>query len=362
MTRRSPIRHKVKSHTREGKHINSFNRGKGTRPNRQTKINRFVGRPPYPYKKPRKIEPMLAEAGEIEDVKTHSLWAQRKYDGTRCVIIKSGNKVVMRGRSWKNDYADRFPEIVAEIRKLPIENCVLDSELTFFEKGTDRDVFLTALAKPETKKEFIAKVMVFDALFVENENVERETFEDRMKIIDNLIPKRLRHVDITKTVKTKKREFFDDITEKKQGEGIMLKERMSPYREGKRTKEWLKIKGWKDDDAIVVGYTQGLGRRGETFGSLILAQVDKTGKLRYVGKTSGFSDTELGALKRRLDKLAHRGKPIPNFPDAKVWVPPEIVVEVKYYEKTKNGIFRFPDFTRERTDKLPKECIFRKPK
>lgn len=306
---------------------------------------------------------MLGEAGEIEDIKTHSLWAQRKYDGTRCIIIKSGDKVVMRGRSWKNDYASRFPEIVAEIRKLPVENCVLDSELTFFEKGTDKDVFLTALAKPQTKEEYIAKVMVFDALFVENENVERETFEDRMKIVNDLIPKRLRHVNATKTIRTKKREFFDDITEKKEGEGIMLKERTSPYREGKRTKEWLKIKGWKDDDAIVVGYTQGLGRRAKTFGSLILAQVDKkTGKLQYVGKTSGFSDTELAKFKKRLDKMARRGKPIPDFPDAKVWVPPEIVVEVKYYEKTKNGIFRFPDFTRERTDKLPKECIFRKPK
>jgi len=81
----------------------------------------------------------------------------------------------MRGRSWINDYAPRFPEIVEEIRKLPVEACVLDSELTFFKKGTDKDVFVTALANPETKKPYVAKAMVFDVLYVEYvENLDLE--------------------------------------------------------------------------------------------------------------------------------------------------------------------------------------------
>ena len=40
----------------------------------------------------------------------------------------------------------------------------------------------------------------------------------------------------------------------------------------------------------------------------------------------------------------------------KAWVKPLIVAEVKYYEKTPYGIYRFPDFLRERTDKKPNEC------
>ena len=110
---------------------------------------------------------MLAEQGTPEDIEwLHGYDEQRKFDGTRTFIIKAGDKVVLRGRSWINDYAPKFPELVAEVRLLPVEDCVLDSELTFFKKGTDRDVFVTALANPETKKGYTAKLMVFDALFV----------------------------------------------------------------------------------------------------------------------------------------------------------------------------------------------------
>jgi len=42
--------------------------------------------------------------------------------------------------------------------------------------------------------------------------------------------------------------------------------------------------------------------------------------------------------------------------DVKAWVKPEIVVEIKYYEKSKNGKLRFPDFIRVRQDKTPEEC------
>jgi len=62
---------------------------------------------------------MLAETGSEKDLTRHDYWAQRKLDGTRCIIIKDGDRVEMRGRSWINDYAPRFPEIVEEIRQNP---------------------------------------------------------------------------------------------------------------------------------------------------------------------------------------------------------------------------------------------------
>ena len=46
--------------------------------------------------------------------------------------------------------------------------------------------------------------------------------------------------------------------------------------------------------------------------------------------------------------------------NVKAWVKPRTVVEVKYYGKSRRGVFRFPDFLRVRTDKKPRQCWLRK--
>ena len=97
-------------------------------------------------------------------------------------------------------------------------------------------------------------------------------------------------------------------------------------------------------------------------GALILAQRDAKGNLRYVGKTSGFSNAEMLRLLAKMKKLKTSKPPVqgvPNDVKAKVWTQPKIVVEVRFYERTDDGIFRFPDFMRERTDKKPMECQIR---
>ena len=291
---------------------------------------------------------MLAERGSEEDVERYSFHEQRKLDGTRALIIKDGDRVEMRGRSWINDYAPRFPEIVAEIRKLPVQAAVLDGELTFFKKGTDKDVFLTALAGPEAKKPYTAKAMVFDVLYVEDYDVKNLPFTDRQEVLLDLVPDELAHVDVVKTVTKGKKAYFEKL-KKVGGEGVILKERKSPYREGERTREWLKVKNWRSVDAVVVGYTHGKGARAKTFGSLILAERD-TGKWRYIGKASGFSDQEMTRLLQKMRKL-ETSKPSAEIPpdvDAKAWVKPKMVVEVKYYERTPDGILRFPDYVKQK--------------
>jgi bifunctional non-homologous end joining protein LigD len=98
--------------------------------------------------------------------------SEQKYDGTRCVIIKKGQIVRLFGRSW-NEYTSRYPKIIAEARKLRCKTCVLDSELTFFKDS--QDIFITALATPETKKNYIIKLMVFDVLEIDGYNVRGKT-------------------------------------------------------------------------------------------------------------------------------------------------------------------------------------------
>lgn len=145
---------------------------------------------------------------DLEIADTHNYFVNDVLVGsTRCIIIKDGDRVEMRGRSWINDYNAKFPEIVEEIRKLPVESCVLDSELTFFKKGTDQDVFITALANPETKKGYTAKAMVFDVLYVEDYDLRDLPLEDRLDILKEMIPEELKHVDPVRTVKKGKKAY-----------------------------------------------------------------------------------------------------------------------------------------------------------
>ena len=360
--RKSPYRHKVHAHKRQGRLVHQYMRGKGPKV-----IFTTSHRSPAVYRK-RRIFPMLAGKGTKADIPLHSYVEQRKLDGTRCIIIKEGNKVWLMGRSWKNDFSDRFPEIVAEIRKLPVKKVVLDSELTFFKPGTDIDVFLTALAKPETKAKYFAKVMVFDVLYIEGQSVKSEPFEERQYIINDVVPKRLRHVDVVKTVTGRKAKvkYWENITKGKHGEGVVLKELGSRYKEMRprepRGRAWLKVKEKNTDEAILVGYTHGTGSRKSTFGALILAQYDKQGRLRLVGKTSGFTDAQRLSLYRRLQKMRISKTPlrtgkIPT--NVKAWVSPKIVVEVEFYERTRHGMYRMPDYIRERYDKTPRQVRFR---
>jgi len=213
------------------------------------------------------------------------------------------------------------------------------------------------LAGPEVKKPYTAKAMVFDALYVEDHDLKNLPFTDRQEILLDLVPDELKHVDAVKTVTKDKKAYFEKLG-KMGGEGVVLKERKSPYREGERTSEWLKVKNWKSDEAVVVGYTEGKGARSKTFGALVLAQRDRNGEWRYVGKTSGFTEETLTQLLQKMRKLETSKPPIVDaeaVSDVKVWVKPKIVVEIKYYEKTPDGKFRFPDYVRERDDKTPEE-------
>jgi len=98
-------------------------------------------------------------------------------------------------------------------------------------------------------------------------------------------------------------------------------------------------------------------------GALILAQRDAKGNLRYVGKTAGFSNSEMLRLLVKMKKLKASKPPVmqgvPSDVKAKEWTQPKIVVEVKFYERTEDGMFRFPDYLRERIDKKPMECQIR---
>jgi bifunctional non-homologous end joining protein LigD len=134
------------------------------------------------------------------------------------------------------------------------------------------------------------------------------------------------------------------------------------YEPGKRVRTWLKVKTSQSDEFVIVGYTQGSGRRTETLGSLILGSHDANGKLRYAGHVgTGFDEAGLQDMLRRLQPLRRStsplDEPVPRGGAASraggkgMWVEPKIVAEIKYAERTDDGRLRHPVFMRVRDDK-----------
>jgi bifunctional non-homologous end joining protein LigD len=87
--------------------------------------------------------------------------------------------------------------------------------------------------------------------------------------------------------------------EKEKLEGIIAKRANSPYRSGERTKDWLKIKTARRQEAVIVGFTAPRRSRPH-FGALVHAVRDGNA-WRYIGHAgTGFSHAVLEELHQKL--------------------------------------------------------------
>jgi bifunctional non-homologous end joining protein LigD len=308
------------------------------------------------------IRPMLADA-QKDKLYTHSKQyvLQEKYDGTRGMLYKVGNKVTgLISRYCDADFTINFPEIVKDAISIKAQQCVLDGEITFFDVHKN-PFFLTAGAVPSTKKKFLVRYMVFDIIEFDGQRVTNLPLTMRLELLKKIIPPSLKHIKVIKTYTDSKKfpTIYKSIVKRK-GEGVMLKKKESKYVPGSRD-DWIKIKKEQTEDCVVVGITHGLGRRKRTFGALLLGQYDKsTGNLIYVGNVgAGLSDAMLREFLRTINAMPEVQNPFGvrvNY--VKKFVKPVLVVEVKAMERTDYGRLRLPVFLRMRNDKESKDCVY----
>lgn len=137
-------------------------------------------------------------------------------------------------------------------------------------------------------------------------------------------------------------------------EGLVVKRQASPYRAGRRTPDWQKLKIQLQDEFVVGGWTEPRGTR-RHFGALVLGVPQSDGRLRYVGDVgTGFTEAELERLARLLAALATPACPFEAPPKTLAtahWVTPRLVAQVRYTEMTDEGRLRHPAYLGLRDDK-----------
>ena len=141
-------------------------------------------------------------------------------------------------------------------------------------------------------------------------------------------------------------------------EGVLAKRASSTYRPGVRSPDWIKYKLEQTEDVVVGGWRPGARR----LGALLVGLPMPDGRLRFLGRVGGgISGSSERALLSELEPLHTRTSPfaaaLPRE-DAKdaIWVVPQVVVEVRYAEMTRDGRLRFPRFVALRPDKTVADC------
>ena len=303
-----------------------------------------VGRPTY--------TPMLATL--VDAVPTGEGWLYEvKFDGFRALAYVRDGVCILRSRN-DNDLTPRFPLIAAAVVKAVKHDAVLDGEICALdERG--RPSF-SAMQQGTGALVYY----VFDVLEADGEPLVDLPLVERRERLTGLIDRRGKTVLLS--------EAFDDgeallEVAREQGlEGVMAKRAAAKYAQGKRTRDWLKIKTHGRQEFVIAGYTRGEGRRADSFGSLVLA-VNEGGGLRYVGNVgTGFDAKEIDRLLRLLRPLERADSPFaaaPKMPRVRkgdvVWVEPRLVAEVEFSEWTHDGRVRQPSYKGLRDDKTARE-------
>src|SRR5690606_31149502 len=140
-------------------------------------------------------------------------------------------------------------------------------------------------------------------------------------------------------------------------EGVVAKRLRSRYQPGLRSADWVKVKREETEEFVVGGWRPGERR----LGALLVGTPAAGGGLEYRGRVGGgISAAAERSLLAALEPLRAATSPfVSEVPraDAKgaTWVRPELVVEVRYGQRTADGRLRFPRFVRQRPDLLPAE-------
>ncbi len=278
-----------------------------------------------------------------------------KWDGFRAIAYIN-EELSLRSRN-NHELKDNFPEL-NELRQ-KAKNAVLDGEIIIINKGK---LDFQALLERNQESNFLLKTnssavyVVFDILEKDGKSLINLPLMERKRILDETVAEGA-HVILADYVEEKGETYYNVAIEKGL-EGIIAKKKTSPYEQGSRSGNWMKIKKLHTIDCAIFGYTQGTGIRKSTFGALLLGLYDNSGKAVYVGKVgTGFTQKILNELFAQLYPLKTNDSPLNLEINEEVsWVMPKFVCEISYQVVTKDGRLRMPRFQRIRTDKKPEDC------
>jgi ATP-dependent DNA ligase len=314
------------------------------------------------------------EARLVSALPTDPGWQyEPKWDGFRCLAFKRRDTVELRAKSGKT-LARYFPEVVASLRALPLEQFVIDGELVIpVGESLSFDALQLRLHPAESRvrklaAETPALLVAFDCLeTATGEVLTNEVLEARRTALEQLFAQLPSRGVLRLSPYTRDQREARGWLENSGGalDGVIAKRVDGAYLGGERA--MLKVKRMRTADCVVGGFRYATDSK--EVGSLLLGLYDEEGKLHHVGFTSGIAADERKALTRRLERLisppgftgaAPGGPSRWSTERSTQWEPlkPELVVEVRYDHASDDRFRHGTKLVRWRPDKSPGQCTF----
>jgi bifunctional non-homologous end joining protein LigD len=300
---------------------------------------------------PKSLDPMKAEL--YEKAFDDERWLfEVKWDGIRLISFIDDGKVRLQTRAgrWVDD---EYPQLQSIAGLVSARQAILDGEIVALdEEGRPSFQLLQNRGTEEHPMQYV----VFDIVYFDGQRLFRVPLEDRKRLLRDIV-RDSGLLKYSEHVMGEGIAFFRAAKEKRL-EGIVAKLRDSPYQPGARSGAWRKIKAILQQEVIIGGFTAPRNSR-KHFGALLVG-VYEHGKFVYTGHVGGgFDERTLAELSKLMKPLIVKSPPFsgppPHANEKPTWVKPELVVEVKFTEWTRDGVMRQPVFLGLRDDVDPRE-------
>lgn len=318
----------------------------------------------------RPIKVMLFEKvkdiGEAFAVVGKPAVAEQKLDGFRLQIHCNNGEISLFTRRLEN-VTVQFPDIVKAVKEcVKSKTFILDSEAVGIDPKKKNIVPFQNISQRIKRKydleriarELPVKVIVFDAMMINYENLLDLPFNERRKRLEAVVKNKKDVFEVIGQCISSSEKEIEKFYKKQLSlgmEGIMIKKFDGVYQPGRRTGIGVKLKPTMENlDLTIVAAEWGEGKRKNWLSSFTLACSGRDGLLEIGKVGTGIKEKTGGEVS--FDELTKELKPlILEEKGREVRIKPKIVVEVMYEEIQKSSTYssgyalRFPRVVRIRT-------------
>lgn len=276
-----------------------------------------------------------------------------KYDGYRVLAAVAGDEVRLYTRNGQ-DWTRKFTPIAKALAKLDTV-ALIDGEVVVFEEAgrTSFSALQESLSKGhDSELRFVA----FDLLILAGEDLRKLPLMERKRKLKRVLGKAAAPLAYGDHIAGASDKVLSEAC--RLGiEGLVSKDKTSPY-VSRRALTWIKSKCLGRSEFVIGGYRPS-DKKGRSFASLLVGEFGKEGLL-YRGRVgTGYDEATLRSLGAKLKARAIAKPAFVDVPRAirsrAQWVKPDLVAEIAFTERTRDGLLRHPVFLGLRADKRARE-------